>query len=105
MSKPLVVTIPHQLGRAEARRRIDEGLGRLTQQFGQVGEVKHGWDGDTLRFSVATLGQTVSGLIEVMEQEVRLEVVLPAFLSMLAGKVKGRLQAEGQLLLENKPKR
>ncbi|WP_293474182.1 hypothetical protein [Phenylobacterium sp.] len=27
MSKPVVVSIPHELGRVEARRRIEEGVG------------------------------------------------------------------------------
>jgi putative polyhydroxyalkanoate system protein len=105
MSKPVVVSIPHQLGRAEARRRIDEGLGRLTQQFAQMGQVKSAWEGDILRFTVETLGQAVSGLIEIEDQAVRLEVVLPGFLAMIANKVKGRLQTEGQILLEDRTKR
>ena len=46
MSKPVVVTIPHELGRAEARRRIDEGAGNLTSQIGAVGELKRDWQGD-----------------------------------------------------------
>ena len=105
MSQPVVVTIPHQLGRFEARRRIDEGVGRLTQQFAAMGDVKHAWDGDVLRFTVSTMGQAISGFIEVAEQNVRLEVMLPGFLAMIAGKVKGRLQKEGQILLEDKTKR
>ena len=106
MSQPVVVTIPHQLGRFEARRRIDEGIGQLTQQFAAMGEVKHAWEeGDVLRFTVSTLGQAVSGFIEVTEQSVRLEVLLPGFLAMIASKVKGRLQKEGQILLEDKTKR
>ena len=105
MSQPVVVTIPHQLGRAEARRRIDEGLGRFTQQFGAMGDVKHGWEGDVLRFTVASMGQAITGLIDVGEAAVRLEVVLPGFLGMIANKVKGRLQKEGQVLLEDRSKR
>ena len=33
MSKPLTVTVPHALGAAEARRRLDEGFAQLTQQM------------------------------------------------------------------------
>jgi putative polyhydroxyalkanoate system protein len=105
MSQPVVVSIPHQLGRAEARKRISEGVGQLTQQFAAMGEVKHAWEGDVLRFSVATMGQMVTGLIDVGDTAVRLEVVLPGFLGMIANKVKGRLQKEGQILLENRSKR
>jgi len=104
MSKPVVVTIPHQLGRAEARRRIDEGIGRLTQQFAAMGEARHAWDGDVLRFVVAAMGQEVNGSVDVADQEVTLQVTLPGFLAMIANKVKGKIQKEGQILLEDKRK-
>jgi hypothetical protein len=104
MSKPVVVTIPHELGRAEARRRIDEGAGSLTSQIGAVGELKRDWQGDVLHFSLQAIGQTVSGTIAVMEREVRLEVRLPGIFAMIANKVKGRLKEQGQFLLEP-PKR
>lgn len=100
MSKPVVVTIPHELGRAEARRRIDEGAGRLTSQIGAVGELQQAWQGDVLHFSLHAIGQTVSGTMTVMEREVRLEVLLPGLFAMIAGKVKGRLREQGQILLE-----
>jgi hypothetical protein len=67
-----------------------------------MGEVKHAWQGDILRFNVTSMGQEVTGLIDVGDESVRLEVVLPGFLAMLANKVKGRLQKEGQILLEDK---
>jgi len=104
MSKPVVVTIPHELGRAEARRRIDEGAGQLTSQIGAVGELKQNWQGDVLHFSLQAIGQTISGTIAVMEREVRLEVRLPGIFAMIANKVKGRLREQGQILLEG-PKR
>lgn len=99
MSKAVVVSIPHELGRAEARRRIDEGVGRLTSQIGPIGEIQQTWEGDTLRFSVQAIGQTVTGTIEVQEHEARLEVYLPAIFAMIASKVQGRLRQEGQILL------
>lgn len=104
MSKPVVVNIPHELGRAEARRRIDEGVGRLTSQIGAVGEIQQDWTGDTLAFSLQAIGQTVTGKIDVLDREVRLEVNLPGIFAMIAGKVKGRLREQGQILLEG-PKR
>lgn len=99
MSKPVVVSIPHELGRVEARRRIDEGLGRLTAQIGAVGEIKQEWDGDRLRFSLQAIGQTITGAINVQDHEARLEVYLPGIFAMIANKVKGRLRDEGQILL------
>jgi hypothetical protein len=105
VSKPLVVSVPHKLGRAEARRRVEQGIGQLTAQFAQMGEVKTGWTGDVLNYSVETMGQTVSGLVDVADEAVRIEVVLPGFLGMIAGSLRGRLQKQGELLLEDKSKR
>jgi len=99
MSKPVVVSIPHELGRAEARRRIDEGIGQLTAQIGAVGEIKQAWDGDVMRFSLQAIGQTVTGSIDIQDREARLEVYLPGIFAMIANKVKGRLRDEGQILL------
>ena len=33
MSEPLVVTIPHRLGKDEAARRIKDGIGRAKAEF------------------------------------------------------------------------
>ena len=104
MSQPLVVTVPHQLGQAEARRRINDGIGKLTEQFARMGEVKTAWTGDILGFSVTTMGQAVTGSVEVGQAEVRIEVVLPGFLGMIAGSLKGRLRDQGALLLEDRSK-
>jgi hypothetical protein len=104
MNQAVVVSIPHELGRAEARRRIDGGLAQLTAQIGAVGEVTRSWAGDTLSFSLQALGQTVSGTVAVMDREVRLEVFLPGIFALIAEKVKGRLRNQGQLLLQG-PKR
>lgn len=96
---PLVVTIPHELGRAEARRRIEAGVQRLAAQVGAVGEVTQAWRGDTLAFSMLAIGQTVRGTIDVADREVRLEIVLPGIFAMVAGGLRGRLRDEGQRLL------
>lgn len=99
MSKPVSVSIPHELGRAEARRRIDEGVGRLMSQVGGVGELTRTWEGDILRFSLVAIGQSVSGTIDVRDREVLLEILLPGIFAMVANKMKGRLRDEAQLML------
>ena len=104
MSKPLTVEIPHDLGLLEARRRIEAGFGRLEHQFGGGGlaRLEKRWSGDKLSFQAQVLGQTVTGRLEVMAALVRMELDLPPFLAMIASSLKGRLQKEGQLLLEKK---
>jgi putative polyhydroxyalkanoate system protein len=103
MSKPISVSIPHQLGRAEARRRIDEGFGDLSRHLGgAAGALEKRWEGDRLDFSLTSLGQSITGHVAVAEAMVTVEVLLPTFLAMIAGKMKGTLQKEGQLLLTKK---
>jgi len=102
MSKAVTVDIPHELGRAEARRRVEAGFADLSRHLGGLGEVSKSWEGDRLSFDFATMGQTISGAIDVADRTVRLEVILPNLLALMAGKVQGRLKKEGQLLLEKK---
>ena len=103
MATPLSISIPHQLGRAEARRRIESGFAKIVGQLpGSAGACSQRWDGDRLTFSVSAMGQAVSGVVDVLDAAVTMELELPALLGMLAGGLKGRLQKAGQLLLTKK---
>jgi hypothetical protein len=103
MSKPLVVSIPHNLGRAEATQRLRKGLGEARQKFGSVvGFVDETWTGDHLDFKVAAMGQTIGGRLDVADEAVRLEVDLPWILSVFAEKAKAMIQKQGTLMLEKK---
>jgi hypothetical protein len=100
MSKPISVTIPHQLGRAEARKRIDEGFADMSRHLGgAAGALDKRWNGDRLDFSLVSFGQSIAGHVAVADALVTVEVILPGFLAMIAGKVQGTLRKEGQLLL------
>jgi putative polyhydroxyalkanoate system protein len=103
MAKPLVVVIPHQLGRAEARRRLETGLDQLKHSFAdKVTSIEDAWTGDRLDMKVGALGQSVTGHLDVGEDQVRVELELPWMLAMLAEKAKGLIQKQGTLLLERK---
>lgn len=102
MSKPITITIPHDLGAAAARQRIEEGFGKISQQFGEAAAkaLTKTWTGDRMDFSVAAMGQQVTGYLDVQEAAVLMTINLPNVLALLAGKIKGRVQKEGQLLLK-----
>jgi Putative polyhydroxyalkanoic acid system protein (PHA_gran_rgn) len=103
MASPIFISIPHQLGRAEARCRIEGGFAKIINLLpGSTGAPTQRWDGDRLIFSVAALGQTVSGVIQVLDATVTMELELPPVLRVLASGVKERLQKIGQLLLTKK---
>ena len=71
MAKPIVVTIPHQLGKAEARQRIEDGINRMGHQFGEGAKLTKAWSGDCLSFSAKVVGQAVAGRLDVLEDAVR----------------------------------
>lgn len=99
---PISISIPHQLGRAEARRRIESGFAKIIDVVPGNGACSKRWDGDQLTFSVGAMGQTVAGVINVLDTAVAMEIELPGILGMIGSGLKDRLQKVGQLLLLTK---
>ena len=100
MATPITISIPHQLGRAEARRRIKAAFAKFIDLLpGSGGARSERWDGDRLSFSVAAMGRTVAGVVTVLDHAVTMEIDLPGVLGMIANGLKDRLQKVGQLLL------
>ena len=103
MSKPLVVSIPHRLSEDEALRRLKNGLGSASANFGHVFKIQEEiWTGPHLQYRISALGQVASGSIDVAEDYVRLEVFLPWLLAKLAETLQPLIRKEGTLLLEKK---
>ena len=103
MTKPLVVSIPHQLGRVEAKRRLQDGVANLKQAYGsKVAVLDERWTDDRLDFRVTALTQTVVGAVTVGDDQVTLAMQLPWVLAMLAEKARNLVQKQGHLMLEKK---
>ena len=105
MARPITVTISHTLGQEEARRRVREGFGKLSSSLsgGMMFKFTEDWtSADQLRFEAKGLGQTITGVIDIFPQHVRIEATLPNVLASIAEIVTGRLEKEGTILLENK---
>ena len=103
MSEPLVVSVPHSLGKAEALRRLKSGFARMTPTFPFLTFDEQTWTDGRMSFRAHAMGQFASGTIDVGESEVRLEVVLPWILQRLAGAVQGAFKKSAQRLLEKRP--
>jgi Putative polyhydroxyalkanoic acid system protein (PHA_gran_rgn) len=103
MSAPLVVSIPHRLGREEAMRRLKGGLSRAAASVPVLAVDEERWDGEKMFFRVRALGQAASGQIAVAEDHVRLEVTLPWLLQRFAEMAQRIIRDRGTVLLE-KPK-
>lgn len=100
MKNTVTISIPHQLGRAEARRRIEAGFANVIGVLpGSGGACSKRWDGDALSFSVVAMGQTIAGLVTVHDAAVTMDIQLPGILGMIAGGLKDRLRKVGHVLL------
>ena len=71
----------------------------ISRQLPGVGNCGQRWDGDRLTFSVAALGQSISGVIDVLDAAVAIQIELPGVLGMIANGLEARLRNATQLLL------
>jgi hypothetical protein len=99
MSAPLVVSIPHRLGREEATRRLKAGLTRAATSIPVLTVDEERWEGDRMVFRVRALGQGASGHLDVADDHVRLEVTLPWLLQRFAEVAQVAIENRGHLLL------
>ena len=100
MTPPIELDLPHKLGRAAARARIEGGIGKLAG-FVPGGTVsEHRWDGDTLSFTVEAMGQRVGSRLTVFDDKVHAVFDLPPFLALFADKIRAKLAKDGPKLLE-----
>jgi putative polyhydroxyalkanoate system protein len=104
MSQPIQVDLPHKLGKEEARRRIAGNVHKLKDHIPGGADVQSAWNGDQLRLDIGAMGQSVSAAIDVMEDKVHLQVVLPGMLGMFSGVIQAALQKKGGVLLEDHSK-
>src|SRR5947209_18791618 len=99
MPTPLVVTLPHRLGREEARRRLQSGLTRAAASVPVLKVDEERWAGDRMIFRVRALGQAATGHVDVEDDHVRVEVTLPWLLQRFADMAQAAIRSRGNLLL------
>ena len=99
MSAPLVISIPHRLGRDEATRRLKDGLTRAASGFPVLKVDEERWEDNRMVFRVRALGQAASGHLDVADDHVLLEVTLPWLLQRFAQAAQVAIRNRGNLLL------
>ena len=105
MSQPLVVDLPHNLGAAEAKRRIQANIGTLGDKLPAGATVIPVWEDERLRLDVAMLGQKVQAGLEILDALVRITVQLPPALAFFRQAVEAGLRQSGAALLEDRTRR
>jgi len=100
MPAPLVVSLPHRLGREEATRRLKDGLTRAAASIPVLKVDEERWEEDRMIFRVRALGgQVASGQVDVADDHVRVEVTLPWLLQRFAQAAQAAIKNRGNLLL------
>ena len=99
MPAPLVVSIPHSLGREEALRRLKTGISRAASSVPVLHVDEERWEDNRMVFRVRALGQAAAGHIDVADDHVKVEVVLPWLLQRFAEVAQAAIKHRGKLLL------
>ncbi|MDT9599268.1 polyhydroxyalkanoic acid system family protein [Sphingosinicella rhizophila] len=103
MADPIVIDLPHSLGAAEAKRRLQSRIGELKDHIpGGAAEVESHWTGDRMNLKVTALNQEVVANIDVLEKIVRLELVLPPMLGFFGKQIEALIRRKGPELLEDR---
>ena len=103
MSEPLVVTIPHRLGKDEAARRIRDGVARAKSEFATCcASTTTPGRATATAFRPPRSASTRRGRSRSMRARVRLTVTLPWLLARFARAVQRVVGQRGQLMLEKK---
>jgi hypothetical protein len=102
MPAPLVVSIPHSLGREEAMRRLKTGLSRAATSVPMLSVDEERWEDNRMVFRVRAMGQAAAGSVDVADDHVRVEVVLPWLLQRFAEVAQAAIRSRGNLLLTKK---
>ena len=99
MARPLIISIPHSLGREQATHRLTNGLSRAASHVPVLKVDEERWEENRMIFRVRALGQSASGNVDVGEDHVRIEVTLPFLLQGFAQMVQSTIRERGKLLL------
>ena len=100
MNKTVTVDIPHQLGLAGARERIDGGIDKIASFIPGAAVTDHRWEGDTMVFTISAMGQKIASRLEVAGEQVHAVLDLPMMLAMFAEKARDMLAQGGAKLLK-----
>lgn len=95
------VAIPHTLDRAEVRHRLESRKDDISGFVpGGLADVETSWQGeDRMVLVIRAMGQELTGHVDVEDDQVVFDIVLPPALSFVEPMVKGALEDKGRKLL------
>lgn len=104
MSQPISVDVPHNLGAAEAKRRIQANLHSLGDRLPAGATVTPAWEGEHLKLDITMLGQRIDAGMDIFETSVRITLTLPPALAFFRQAIEGGLRQGGAALLTDRTK-
>ena len=94
------IDIPHQLGREEAKRRVEQGLPKLEKHIPGGGTVTATWPSDyALEMEITAMAQTVPVTLLIEDDRLRGTVSIPMFLKMMSGPISDFIKTSAQKML------
>ena len=93
------VTLPHQLSREDVRDRL---RARAHEIAGRVpgAQVSTSWAGaDRMDLTIAAMGQTLQGGIDIEDDQLVINLDLPLALSFVEPMISSQIREQGQKLL------
>ncbi|MCK0129352.1 polyhydroxyalkanoic acid system family protein [Erythrobacter sp. F6033] len=96
------VNLPHDLGKEEVRKRMRERSHEIAGYFPPgMATIETSWsDEDQMDLLVTAAGQRIKGAVEVYDDEVVIEMNLPAMLGFLRGTLESAVRTQATKLLE-----
>jgi hypothetical protein len=94
------VAVPHNLTRAEARKRINAHMNEMEGFIPGTSSVKGTWeDQDHLALGIGVMGKEIQAGIDVEDHQIVIEVNLPLSLTLFSSTIKGAIRDRGTKLL------
>lgn len=95
------IAIPHKLGKAEVHRRLDSRTGEIVDFIpGGLAQVESDWIADDhLAIGITAMGQFIPCDVHIEDQQMVVEIDLPAQLSFVAGMIEKGVTKTGMKML------
>jgi len=96
------VSVPHELGQATARARVEQFLEVVQRDYAEhVRNVSGEWEENRLSFRFVTSGLNISGTLAVEETAVDVSGPLPLVAALFRGKIEQQIRGELAKLLSS----
>jgi Putative polyhydroxyalkanoic acid system protein (PHA_gran_rgn) len=89
----MTIQVEHTLPRQEAKHRIEELIGRYSQEYkNDLQDLVVNWTEDTAHIRIQAKGYSSAGTIEIKDSVVNLDFYLPFLLQVFGKKIKSVIQ-------------